>query len=102
MLSGKKIASVVAGMTLALGVASMAGAASASADNQSDYIYDLNTHGGIGGSKQYLLDLGQNVACEQPQNMAVDAIVKSSDSALSRDDATFLYESATTFLCPHH
>lgn len=100
MDSRKKITSVIAGITLALGMASLAGAASASADNQSDYIYDLNNHG-IGGSKQNLLDLGENVACKQAsQNAAVDAIVKSPNANLSRDDATFLYESAKTFLCP--
>jgi uncharacterized protein (DUF2147 family) len=100
MLSRTKIASVVAGGTLALSIASVAGAASASADNQSDYIYDLNNHG-IGGSKQNLLDLGENVACKPaPPNVAVDAIVKSSNSNLNRDDATFLYDSAKTFLCP--
>ncbi len=98
MNTRKKIASAVAGLTLALAVTSVASAASASADAQGDYIYDLTNHG-IGGSKQNLLDLGQNVACKQPQeNSAVDAIVQK--SKLSRDDATFLYDSAKTFLCP--
>jgi len=100
MDSRKKIASVITGINLALGMASVAGAASASADPQGDYIYDLNNHG-IGGSRQKLLDLGENVACkQQPENVAVDAIVQSSNSKLGRDDATFLYESAKTFLCP--
>ena len=98
MDSRKKIASVMAGINLALGIASMAGAASAAADGPGDYIYDLTNHG-IGGSRQNLLDLGQNVACKQPQaNAAVDAIVQKSN--LSRDDANFLYDSAKTFLCP--
>jgi len=98
MNTRRKIASAVAGLILALGMASVASAASASADAQGDYIYDLNNHG-IGGSRQNLLELGQNVACKQPQaNGAVDAIVQKSN--LSRDDATFLYESAKTFLCP--
>ena len=64
MDSRKKIASVMAGINLALGIASMAGAASAAADGPGDYIYDLNNHG-IGGSRQNLLQLGQNVACKR-------------------------------------
>jgi hypothetical protein len=98
MDSRKKIASVMAGINLALGIASIAGAASAAADGPGDYIYDLNNHG-IGGSRQNLLQLGQNVACKQsPESVAVDAIVKG--STLSPDDAKFLYDSAKTFLCP--
>ena len=100
MLSRKKIASVIAGVTLGLGIASIAGAASAAADPQGDYIYDLNNHG-IGGSRQNLLDLGQNVACKQPQKEAgVNAIVTSSKATLGADDAAFLYDSARIFLCP--
>ena len=98
MNTRRKIASAFAGLCLALAMASVASAASASADAQGDYIYDLTNHG-IGGSRQNLLDLGQNVACKQPQaNAAVDAIVQKSN--LSRDDAKFLYDSAKTFLCP--
>lgn len=102
MLSRKKIASVIAGVALALGMASLAGAAIASADPQGDYIYDLSNHG-IGGSRQNLLDLGQKVACkQQDKDVGIKDIVADSKANLSADDATFLYDSAHLFLCPPH
>jgi hypothetical protein len=93
-----KNVSMVAGLALALGMTSLLGAATASADAQGDYVYDLTNHG-IGGPRQNLLQLGQDVACKvSPQDAAVNAVRQKSD--LSQDDATFLYESAKTFLCP--
>ena len=100
MSSPKRLASLVAGIIVTLGVASVAGAGIASAD-ESDYLYDLN-NAGIGGPENTLLDLGYGACQEVHQNVPRDDSIADIGNSTSLDegDATFLYDSAMQFLCP--
>jgi hypothetical protein len=101
MSSPKRLAGLVAGTMLTLGVASVAGTGIASADPQGDYLYDLN-NAGIGGPKNTLLQLGYGACTEVRQNVPRNnSIVRISGStALDTNDAGFLYDSAMQLLCP--
>ncbi len=101
MSNRKRLASIVVGITLTAGVASVAGASIASADPQGDYLYDLN-NAGIGGPKNTLLGLGYGACTEVKQNVSRDASIANigRSTTLAKDDASFLYDSAMQFLCP--
>ena len=101
MSSPKRLASLVAGIIVTLGVASVAGGGIASADGPADYLYDLN-NAGIGGPTDALLKLGYQACSEVQDTVSRDeSIARIGDSTtLDQADATFLYESATQFLCP--
>jgi hypothetical protein len=96
------LARLAAGIVLTLGVALalVASAGIASAD-PGDYLYDLN-NAGIGGPKNTLLGLGYGACTEVRQNVPrADSIAHISKStSLDKNDAAFLYDSATQFLCP--
>jgi hypothetical protein len=101
MSSQKRLAGLVAGIMLTVGVASVAGTGIASADAQGDYLYDLS-NAGIGGPKNTLLQLGYGACTEVHQKVPRNnSIVRISGStALDTNDAGFLYDSAMQFLCP--
>lgn len=100
MSSRKRLASIAAGIILTLGVALGTSTGIASAAPKDDYLYDLS-NAGIGGPKDTLLSLGYGACQEAQQNIArTDSITHiSKATALDKDDAAFLYDSATQFLC---
>jgi hypothetical protein len=95
MSSPKRLAGLVAGIIVTLGIGSVAGAGIASADPVDDYIYDLN-HAGIGGPRNTLLDLGKGT-CGKPRTAAIANVRH--NTSLDEGDAAFLYDSALRFLC---
>jgi hypothetical protein len=100
MSNPKRMASVAAGIIVTLGVASVAGGGVASADGKADYLYDLS-NAGIGGPTDALLKLGYQACAEVDELSRDESIARIGESTtLDEADATFLYESATQFLCP--
>lgn len=101
MSSPKRLAGLVAGIIVTLGVASVAGGGIASADGQTDYLYDVH-NAGIGGPTDELLKLGYQACSEVNNKVSRDESISNigGSTTLDQADATFLYESATQFLCP--
>jgi hypothetical protein len=101
MSNRKRLAGILlVGITVTAGAISVTSAGIASADPQGDYLYDLN-NAGIGGPTNTLLELGYGACKEVHQNVPRDASIASigRSTTLSKDDATFLYDSAMQFLC---
>lgn len=101
MRNRKRLASIFVGIALATGVASLASEAIASADPDTNYLYDLN-NAGIGGPSNTLLGLGHGACNEAHQNVPRDTSIANigRSTNLGKDDASFLYDSALHLLCP--
>jgi hypothetical protein len=101
MSSPKRLASLAAGIIVTLGMAAVAGGGIASADGKADYLYDLS-NAGIGGPTDALLKLGHQACSEVNNDVSRDESIAriGGSTTLDEADATFLYESATQFLCP--
>jgi hypothetical protein len=87
--------SQIAGVIIAALSFALAGAGTAGA-TVDDFIYDLDTVGII-GPRQDLVNLGQIACSGASQEYSVRQIADA--SMLGLDRATYIYESARTFLC---
>jgi len=95
LMVGAAVALTVAGVSLA-------GAGAASAEDASDFLYDVRTNGRIAGPDAQLVALGNQVCAASGQGesaaQTVNAIY-SSTQLRSPADAQFIYDSALLFLC---
>jgi hypothetical protein len=94
MSERKRIVSLIVGLWLALATLSLAGPATAAADD-ADYLYDLS-NAGIGGPRDKLLEVGHG-ACGKSRDVAIASIKQA--TSLVEEDAGFLYDSAIKFVC---
>jgi len=99
MNGANRVAMLFAGTVVSLAIGALAGAGTASA-NEDDYVNDLtNTH--IVGPRAQLLQLGYQACADKNQGVAsTKSIANIRDSAkLAGDQADFIYRSAMKYLC---
>lgn len=87
---------------LTFAAVSLAGAGVASAEDPSDFLYDVRNNGRIAGPDAQLVALGNQVCAASAQGVAAAETVNaiySSTQLRSRADAQFIYDSAQMFLC---
>ncbi len=87
-------------VTLGMGIA-VAAPAAAQAD-EGGYLNDMRSEG-FTGSDSEMLDWGYR-ACDDwrdgtNRDVIIDNIYDNTDESIGRDDATFLFDSATLYLC---
>jgi hypothetical protein len=88
-------------LTLGMGVAVAAPAAAA--PDEDGYLSDMRDNGGFSGSDSEMLDWGYR-ACDDwrdgvNRDVIIGNIYDNTDESIGRDDATFLFDSATMYLC---
>jgi Protein of unknown function (DUF732) len=92
-----------AAMILTLGMGVAVAAPAAAQPDEDGYLSDMRENGGFSGSDSEMLDWGYR-ACDDwrdgtNRDVIIDNIYDNTDESIARGDATFLFDSATIFLC---
>lgn len=87
--------------TFGMGVAVAAPAAAQ--PDEDGYLSDMRDNGGFSGSDSEMLDWGYR-ACDDwrdgvNRDVIIGNIFENTDESIGRGDATFLFDSATIYLC---
>jgi Protein of unknown function (DUF732) len=89
-------------MVLALGMGIAVAAPAAAQPDEEGYLFNMRSDG-FSGSDSEMLDWGYR-ACDDwrdgiNRDVIIDNIYENTDESISREDATFLFDSATFYLC---
>jgi hypothetical protein len=98
-----EITKMFAATIVVLGVGVAIAAPAAAAPDEQGYLSDMRDNGGFSGSNSEMLDWGYR-ACDDwrdgiNRDVIIGNIYENTDESIDEDDATFLFDSATIFLC---
>ncbi len=98
-----EIARMFAATIVTVGMGIAVAAPATAAPDEDGYLSDMRSNGGFSGSNSEMLDWGYR-ACDDwrdgvNRDVIIDNIYDNTDESIDRGDATFLFDSATIFLC---